>query len=245
MLFFDYHLRTKTKKQRGDVMSKINLKRDCKLNEELGGYYNSAGKRYIGVTALIKPWYKEFDALKVAKDLEERYGKPAEEYLEEWAFSAKEGERIHADINKAAQTGESAEINAYISYLGSRKAFTEQLVYDEESMVMGNIDLLTVGGGRVVITDWKTNKRLRFEGRGEKDRLKAPFDMFYDCNFNHYVLQLNCYRELVLRQIGRQAEMKIVHVKERGEGGYELQAYEVEHVDVSVIFDAARLEFGV
>jgi len=45
-----------------------------------------------------------------------------------------------------------------------------------------------------VMVDWKTNESINLAGYG---KMLEPFDHLEDCNFTHYVLQLNLYRQIL------------------------------------------------
>ena len=73
---------------------------------------------------------------------------------------------------------------------------TEWSVYDENKRISGNIDLtLTNNAGDIIICDWKRSKEIK-KGNLYQKGLKI-FSHLDDCNYNHYCIQLNVYRQLL------------------------------------------------
>lgn len=76
---------------------------------------------------------------------------------------------------------------------------TEYMLWDEEHKMAGMIDMLVYNTvtKKFEIWDWKRSKRIERNNRFRKGyTLCRDLD---DCNYNHYTLQLNCYKWLLER----------------------------------------------
>lgn len=71
----------------------------------------------------------------------------------------------------------------------------EFIVYDVDNALCGTIDFLAYNKitKKYAVLDWKTSKELNIFNQYNNDKMKAPFDVFDDCNVNHYSLQLSLY----------------------------------------------------
>jgi hypothetical protein len=82
----------------------------------------------------------------------------------------------------------------------------------------GQSDLVEVVNGKVYITDYKTNKEIKFESYtswdGKKQKMSAPLSHVDDCNGMHYALQLSLYMYMILKHNHtlKPGEMVLHHV---------------------------------
>lgn len=92
--------------------------------------------------------------------------------------------------------------------------YAEALVWNDQYQVAGLVDKLIKRGKHIDIEDYKTNKKLKFEGfRGAK--MKRPLSEFQDCNMSHYQLQLSLYAWM-LQQVGYHiGKLHIIHIPNR------------------------------
>lgn len=75
---------------------------------------------------------------------------------------------------------------------------TEWMVFDENIGLAGSIDcILRDTQGNFLIVDWKRSKEIKLNNRYQKGL--SVFCNFDDCNWSHYQLQLNFYREILER----------------------------------------------
>lgn len=71
----------------------------------------------------------------------------------------------------------------------------ELIVYDVDNELCGTIDFLAYNKktDSYAILDWKTSKELNTFDQYNNSKMVAPFDIYDDCNVNHYSLQLSTY----------------------------------------------------
>lgn len=102
--------------------------------------------------------------------------------------------------------------------------YPEHFMFDENSGVCGQSDLVYVCDGVVDIDDYKTNKKLEFRGWGHQyDNPKMMLGLMSnieDCNFNHYALQLSIYMYMILLKNPnlKPGRMRICHIEFENEG---------------------------
>ena len=81
--------------------------------------------------------------------------------------------------------------------------YPEHMVYLKSAGVCGQSDLVEVIDDVVHITDYKTNKEIKFEGytnwEGITQKMGSPVAHLDDCNLNHYTLQLSMYMYIILK----------------------------------------------
>jgi len=121
-------------------------------------------------------------------------------------LAAKLGTKLHRSIelffNEEEVVNESEEylkhFNEFCKAHGHLEPYrTEWLVYSEEDMVCGSIDIVMKDkfSGELIIIDWKRVKKLSTDGYGKKGL--GPLVHLDDANFIHYSLQLNLYRYIL------------------------------------------------
>ena len=74
----------------------------------------------------------------------------------------------------------------------------EPIVYDLEAGLAGQVDLVGETEKGRFIFDYKTNESMKKKNFFQK--MKPPFSFLDDCNFNHYKIQLNTYRQLLKKR---------------------------------------------
>lgn len=96
--------------------------------------------------------------------------------------------------------------------------YPEHLVYNEKIKVCGQSDLVFVSNGYVDISDYKTNKEMKFQSYvnkwGVSQKMLAPISHLDDCNFYHYALQLSIYMKLILIKNPnlKPGKLELIHV---------------------------------
>lgn len=134
---------------------------------------------------------------------------------EENRKSCERGTRIHAELeNSFYKTKKNIDLSKY--QIGGkfecRKDYTaldlEYGVYPEYLIsrvsedgnlrLAGQIDLLVKNGNKIVVCDWKSNKKIEtksfFNNKTKSSvKMKYPLNTLDDCNYNHYCLQLSTY----------------------------------------------------
>ena len=164
---------------------------------------------------------KKFD--KVLLELhgisENDFNKEQQAILDAWdeenRRSCERGTKIHADLeNSFYKRGTNIDISKY--QIGGkfecRKDYTdldlengiypEYLIHrvsnDGQLRIAGQIDLLVKKGNKLIVGDWKTNKKIEMKSFYDNksktsSKMKFPLNHLDDCNYNHYNLQLSTY----------------------------------------------------
>jgi ATP-dependent exoDNAse (exonuclease V) beta subunit len=208
------------------MLSKINNhERDKNITfQEEGHIYEIKNGNSVfnpmSVTTIIHKFFPEFNADLIidkmfkSNRLADKYkGKTKEEIKKEWEengrIASELGTKMHADIerflNKEEVLNENTTEfkffmnfwNSFIEQYPNCKPYrTEWLVYDEDRKIAGYIDCsLEADNGDIILIDWKRSKEIKCENRYEKGFF--PFETLDNCNFNHYMLQLNIYRHIL------------------------------------------------
>lgn len=213
------------------MLSEINAHpRDSRISfEEEDHLYsiNGVPSNPTSVTTKIHKCFPKFDASKIidkmmnsANWLESKYfGMSKEEIIELWeknGYQARTlGTKMHAQIEDYFNSGIIPEEKSpeFCQFLQFWKDFselnpgytpyrTEWCVYSNNLKVAGSIDMVLKGPhGELVIIDWKRSKEIRKENPYSKGF--GLFSHLDDCNFNHYSIQLNCYRHILVSAYGK------------------------------------------
>ena len=168
---------------------------------------------------------KKFD--KVLLELhnidENDFNKEQQGILDEWdeenRKSCDRGTKIHADLENSFYSKKD-NINLSKFEIGGkfecRKDYSEldiengvypeylisRVSPDGKLRIAGQIDLLVKKGNKIIIADWKTNKKIEtksFYNSKTKSsvRMKFPLNNLDDVNYWHYTLQLSTYAWMV------------------------------------------------
>ncbi len=94
---------------------------------------------------------------------------------------------------------------------------SEMIIYDTDYKVAGMVDFIMKIGNKVIIIDFKTNKKIYDNGYGKK--AKHPVEHIEDCNLNHYTLQLSLYNYILRKSTFSDASFKllILHIPDNSE----------------------------
>lgn len=150
--------------------------------------------------------------------------------------SAKKGTQVHAEIE--AYLGGNLAYNALtfpmatkaIDYykkltksLEDPREFAELRLGDKETELAGTIDLFishnSMGDSKkgsskrvVTLVDWKTNEEIKDKGY---NKVNLNGELFEDCNYVHYMLQLSTYAYLVEKTQGEViANLLLIHLSD-------------------------------
>ena len=89
---------------------------------------------------------------------------------------------------------------------------TEWRIFDEELKIAGSIDMIYHDPEKknsIYIYDWKRSKEIKYKNYFQKG-LK-PIQYIDDCNYQHYILQLNVYKYIIEKNYGlKVTELAIV-----------------------------------
>jgi hypothetical protein len=183
---------------------------------------------WLSVTSLISNFKQPFDAekiaAKVAKSKKSKwYGMTPTEIKEAWRSEANRATSLgtwyhnqrEADIcglTDMERYGTTVPIFKPIEKEGIKYSpiqkigngvYPEHMVYLKSAGICGQSDLVEVINGVVHITDYKTNKEIKFEGftnwEGVSQKMASPLNHLDDCNLNHYAIQLSMYMFIILK----------------------------------------------
>ena len=168
---------------------------------------------------------KKFD--KVLLDLhsisENDFNREQQGILDEWdnenRKSCERGTKIHADLeNSFYQKKKDIDISKFEigGRFECRKDYSEldiengvypeylisRVSEDGKLRIAGQIDLLVKKGNKIIIADWKTNKKIEtksfFNNKTKTSvKMKFPLNNLDDVNYWHYALQLSTYAWMI------------------------------------------------
>jgi hypothetical protein len=200
--------------------------------------------KWVSATSFIGNFKQPFDAdaiaLKSAKNKKSKwYGMSDEDIKSAWKNEAKRATDLGTWYHNQREndicgldTIQKDGINIpvvipEVDSTGVKKApdqklkdgiYPEHLVYLKSVGLCGQSDLVEVVNGKVYITDYKTNKEIKFESYtswdGKKQKMSAPLSHVDDCNGMHYALQLSLYMYMILKHNHtlKPGEMVLHHV---------------------------------
>lgn len=94
------------------------------------------------------------------------------------------------------------------------KLLTELLVYNLNLGIAGQVDLIEIlEDGSINLYDYKTNKSIDLKSL-YKNKMQGVFEDMDDCNYNHYILQLNTYSFLLEEAGFKVNKIVLIHTKE-------------------------------
>lgn len=183
--------------------------------------YRYRGVVLPSVTKVTGRWKKPFDAPKVAERVAAREGRTVEDVLAEWKqageVASRHGTEVHAMIEAYLGNGRwvrssdplsNARMEAFLDWwnrnaMGITPLALELRVFSKLMKIAGTMDFLGMDDetGRLVIIDWKTNKRFRTDKDHSFDNLQGPFRHLPDNEHNNYSLQTSLYK-LILEEHG-------------------------------------------
>ena len=168
---------------------------------------------------------KKFDKvlLELHNITEDEFNKEQQTILDMWdeenRNSCERGTRIHADLeNSFYKKKKDIDLSKY--QIGGKfecikdhnnldlenGVYPEYLISrvseDGKLRIAGQIDLLVKKGNKIIIGDWKTNKKIDlksfFDSKTKtSSKMKYPLNNLDDCNYNHYCLQLSTYAWMI------------------------------------------------
>jgi hypothetical protein len=199
---------------------------------EEGHIYDVKGDTsFMSATTFVHSFFEEFDADKVIQSMKrsatwktkEYYGMTDEEIKLQWETNgnvcSRLGTLLHLtiehyynnwDLPTTVQPEEYMRLfHPYEEVVKSRGWIpyrSEWCVYDEIYKISGSIDMLYQlppphEASEVVIVDWKRCKKLKDTNPYAFG--KHPLTLIADCNYWHYILQLNLYRWILQTHYGK------------------------------------------
>jgi hypothetical protein len=142
--------------------------------------------------------------------------------------------------------------HAYITAAGYLPFRSEQIVWDTDLRLAGSADMLYIhsadlpafqAGVRpipLILVDWKRSKQIRTQGfakRGQPPPMGfGPLADRQDCNFEHYSLQLNIYKNLMQKHYQMQIYEMYLVILHPNQDGPEILPVADNQRAVEVIF---------
>ena len=201
--------------------------------EEIPHTYQVNGVFLSSVSAKIKRFYREFDAVGISERKAKREGTNAEELRAEWQSIADVacnfGTKVHLfgedypyDNTLIPSNNHEVAITKFWKELPPHlvPVMMEARMYHYTYWYSGTADIIlwdTIDES-FVIADYKTNKDLFKNFANQK--MLAPFDHLLDTPHSHYQLQLSYY-QLLLEQLGYRVSKRII-VYLKPDGNYEM-----------------------
>jgi len=162
-------------------------------------------------TNLLKKYAPKFDSDTISQKKASERGVPVEVVLEEWKKAKEDGARLGTEVHNAIETwlrggvvqGLTVEAEKRFSLFrrlmatrlnGAKLLATELKLFSLKYGLAGTCDvLLQLKDGKIMMGDWKTNKRFDTGDKGW-DLLKPPFDHLKANELNTYGIQVALYR---------------------------------------------------
>lgn len=182
-------------------------------------YIVDGDENYMSVTTFIHLFFGKFNADTAIKLMKKGknwgpnnkyFNMKNSEIKKEWELNAvkasKEGTFMHNNIefysNKMEMLDgftDSKEFALFQMYLKDHYNYipyrTEMIVYSKKYRLAGSIDMIYIDPKdptKYIIADWKRSKEIKFNNKWQKG-INGLEDLD-DCNYIHYLLQLNIYR---------------------------------------------------
>jgi len=183
---------------------------------------------WIGVTSIVSKLKEPFDADAIAPKSSKNkkspwYGMDPEDIKAAWSSESK----MAADLGRFYHDERETEITSFSTIVRKGKelpifrttwdgdykispsqklvegVYPEHLIYLKSAGVCGQSDRVEVINDTVDISDYKTNKEIRFESyrnwEGKAKMLLPPVSHLEDCEIVHYGLQLSLYMYMILK----------------------------------------------
>ena len=196
-------------------------------------YWTNNVSDFTSGTAFVHHFFPPFDEAKISAIVARRRGITVEEVLREWQISRESGTEVHYYAECLLNNWElpklvypasklmAKHLDYYIPILLDNFELieTEKIVFSEKLKISGMLDVLMrrKSDGVVFILDWKTVNKMRTRSYRSRKGFGACSGID-DCNYWHYVIQLNLYRYLLTRYHGYDDIMKssLIHISKDG-----------------------------
>lgn len=200
------------------------------FNEE-AHQYKYKGREFSSVSKYIKQYTKPFDAERIAGFVAKKRGVTKADILQEWEDTKNEacekgnrvhqfGEYYHSHKLNPSDGYEEAIVNFWNDVPDHVILVRNEIqMFSEELGVAGTADILLFNTktGRFIIADYKTNKDLFKNHRGQT--LLDDYKFLKDMPYSKYEIQLSFY-QLLFEQTGFEVENRII-VWLKPDGSYE------------------------
>ena len=234
--------------------------RDKFISFEEGPHiYTVCGERgtYTSVTTWNHSHFSHFDADAIIDNMfatgkmdnptYKYFGLTKEQIKDQWRDSGRiastSGTQMHEDIehfyNGMVVVNDSVEFKYFKNFVKDHlqmKAYrTEWMVYYEELMISGSIDMVFENpDGTISIYDWKRCKEIKSEVEFNKYSHTDCISHLPDVNFWHYALQLNVYKMILEHKYGKKVS-KLCLVRIHPDDAYKnYECIEVPFLDTEI-----------
>jgi ATP-dependent exoDNAse (exonuclease V) beta subunit len=213
------------------------------LRESDHVYLNELNQSYTPVSTVLGAYKNKFDSHQASTDYAIKHGETPEYWLKKWSeiseYACNKGTAFHNLKENFVENSAFFKHDIRLSPVRNWKQLRETKpgytfsdlpdgTYTELTMahhgfkIAGTADLVTIlPDGWVDIDDYKTNKLIKFEGF-KKQTMMSPLHEVQDCNYQHYMLQLNIYGWLLAQYGFKIRRMRLLY--------YDMQPNHVEDV---------------
>jgi hypothetical protein len=212
-----------------DYNVKNSCSRDSYISKDNSHYYLNNHK-LIGTTSVITNFFPKFDAEYWAGIKAPLMGKTPQQLLEEWDRKGKEsseaGTLLHHRIDdyyhhKEVQTDDKdyTLFKQFATSYNLNPYRSEWAIYDEDSGIVGVVDMLDHSNGEYILYDWKRSEKIveggqpitknKFDEYGLK-----PIENVPNTDYWHYTLQLSFYRYILEKNYGirvKESRLVVLH----------------------------------
>lgn len=210
-----------------------------RFNEQNHTYINDEGVLYTSATTFVKKFVPPFERDKIATKFAKKNKRTVEDVLAEWKkisddalrkgtayhklkeeeLLGTEGVIIEDELHEIFPSTWEGEMKVAKTLKLEPGIYPELIMWSDRYQIAGQGDYIEITkSGKINITDYKTSREIKLKAfqkwDGTKQMMNFPFNSFEDCNFNHYVIQINLYAFLI-KQHNRNlkiGDLKIEHV---------------------------------
>jgi hypothetical protein len=150
-------------------------------------------------------------------------------------------------LNNVATDDDSIEWRHFINFIKEypdlKPYRTEWMIFNEELKIAGSIDMVYENpDGTLEIYDWKRCKDIIQSSDWNKRSINPLIEHIHDTNFWHYSLQLNTYKTILEEKYGKIVTKLCLVRLHPDADNYELLEVSDLKTEMSVLFEARRVE---
>ncbi len=204
-----------------EILEKLNIFNDDNFSfDEPSHTYTYLGEEFTSVTRYIQQFHKPFDQNYHSLRVSQRKGVTQQSILDEWKeindYANYIGSETHLWIeNYFLQKWQPLPINLDVIHRINKfnKIYAKQLyklipvafevrIFSNKFKIAGMIDALFLYKNKLLIVDYKTNKKFTTdENLSYLEKLIYPFESYYKTHLNEYSIQTSLY-SLILKEYG-------------------------------------------
>jgi len=171
------------------------------------------GEILTSVTTVIGKYKQPFDSDYWSKKKADERGVNQQVILDEWETKKNRACDMGTYIHNGLEDAFNGNLHELDSKLYAKSSIANQftreviltkkiepiliepILYDVDLGIAGQMDLFGKTSKGNFVFDYKTNEELKM--KNFYSNMNRPFEKMDDCNWNHYQIQLNTYRELL------------------------------------------------